>query len=156
MHTQLPFFAIVKVSGDDRHDFLHNQFSNDINHLEKNYACYATYNTPKGRVIANLIAFNTGDDILLILAADVAEKVVKRLKMFVLRAKVQLELLPDWGVAATLPDNAPTVLPKEPRSASCRKRSRRNPVATRRQPERCAQSVFACTRCGNRTSVERA
>ncbi|WP_413462808.1 YgfZ/GcvT domain-containing protein, partial [Kingella kingae] len=111
MHTQLPFFAVVKVSGDDRHDFLHNQFSNDINHLEKNYACYATYNTPKGRVIANLIAFNTGDDILLILAADVAEKVVKRLKMFVLRAKVQLELLPDWGVAATLPDNAPTVLP---------------------------------------------
>lgn len=114
MHTQLPFFAIVKVSGDDRHDFLHNQFSNDINHLEKNHACYATYNTPKGRVVANLIAFNTGDDILLILAADVAEKVVKRLKMFVLRAKVQLELLPDWGVAATLPDNAPTVLPNEP------------------------------------------
>ena len=54
MQTQLPFFAVIEVTGDDRHSFLHNQFSNDINHLTTNQACYATYNTPKGRVIANM------------------------------------------------------------------------------------------------------
>ena len=42
---------------------------NDIKHLQANQACYATYNTPKGRVIANLIAQNTGNEILLALAA---------------------------------------------------------------------------------------
>ena len=103
--TQLPFFAVIRATGSDAADFLHNQFSNDIKHLQANQACYATYNTPKGRVIANLIAQNTGSEILLALAADLAEAVVKRLKMYVLRAKVQFEILPDWGVAGSLKNN---------------------------------------------------
>ena len=49
MHTtQLPFFAVIRATGSDAADFLHNQFSNDIKHLQANQACYATYNTPKG------------------------------------------------------------------------------------------------------------
>ncbi|MCG7656608.1 YgfZ/GcvT domain-containing protein [Wielerella bovis] len=114
MHTQLPFFALIQVSGDDRHTFLHNQLSNDINHLQTNQACYATYNTPKGRVIANMIVYNTGTDILLAVAADLAEILLKRLKMFVLRAKVQLTILPDWGVSGSLKDNMAIVYPNEP------------------------------------------
>ena len=106
MQTQLPFFAVIEVTGDDRHSFLHNQFSNDINHLTPHQACYATYNTPKGRVIANMIVFNAGDKILLAVAADLAEKICKKLRMFVLRAKVQLNILTDWGFAARwLPEN---------------------------------------------------
>lgn len=114
MHTQLPFFAVVRVSGEDRHSFLHNQLSNDINHLPENHACYATYNTPKGRVIANMLAYNVGDAVLLALSADLAESVVKRLRMFVLRAKVQLDILTDWGVSATLPDALTPHYPVEP------------------------------------------
>ncbi|ULJ63112.1 folate-binding protein [Wielerella bovis] len=114
MHTQLPFFVLIQVSGDDRHTFLHNQLSNDINHLQTNQACYATYNTPKGRVIANMIVYNTGTDILLAVAADLAEILLKRLKMFVLRAKVQLTILPDWGVSGSLKDNMAIVYPNEP------------------------------------------
>ncbi|QMT30982.1 CAF17-like 4Fe-4S cluster assembly/insertion protein YgfZ [Alysiella filiformis] len=114
MHTQLPFFGVVKVLGDDRHDFLHNQLSNDINNLAQNQACYATYNTPKGRVIANMLVLNLGDEIILAMAADLLETVVKRLKMFVLRAKVQFEMLPDWGVAASLNDDAQPIFPDQP------------------------------------------
>ncbi|XXQ69263.1 YgfZ/GcvT domain-containing protein [Neisseriaceae bacterium B1] len=114
MHTQLPFFGVIRATGDERHDFLHNQLSNDIIHLAANQACYATYNTPKGRVIANMIVLNTGTELLLILAADLAETVCKRLKMFVLRAKVQLEVLPDWGVSGSLKDDAEPILPSEP------------------------------------------
>ncbi|ULJ60987.1 YgfZ/GcvT domain-containing protein [Wielerella bovis] len=114
MHTQLPFFVLIQVSGDDRHTFLHNQLSNDINHLQTNQACYATYNTPKGRVITNMIVYNTGTDILLAVAADLAEILLKRLKMFVLRAKVQLTILPDWGVSGSLKDNMAIVYPNEP------------------------------------------
>lgn len=114
MQTQLPFFGVIRVSGDDRHEFLHNQLSNDINHLMPNQACYATYNTPKGRVIANMIVLNLGDCIMLILAADLAESVAKRLKMFVLRAKVQLAVLTDWGVAGKIKEDTMPIYPEQP------------------------------------------
>ena len=50
MQTRLPFFGLVRASGDDAAAFLHNQLSNDIQNLAAGQACYATYNTPKGRV----------------------------------------------------------------------------------------------------------
>ena len=114
IHTHLPFFAVVRVSGDDRHNFLHNQLSNDINTLPVQHACYATYNTPKGRVIANMLVYNQGDALLLALAADLAASVVKRLQMFVLRAKVQLAILPDWGVSGCLKNGAAAVYADTP------------------------------------------
>ena len=95
----LPFFAVVRVSGDDHAAFLHSQLSNDIARLPAGHACYATYNTPKGRVLANMLVLNRGEDMLLLLAADVAAAVVKRLGMYVLRSKVVFTLLPDWAVA---------------------------------------------------------
>ncbi|QEY24526.1 CAF17-like 4Fe-4S cluster assembly/insertion protein YgfZ [Neisseria animalis] len=105
MQTRLPFFSIVRVSGDDRAAFLHGQLSNDIQNLQPRQACYATYNTPKGRVTANMLVLNRGEDLLLAMAADLSEAVVKRLRMFVLRAKVVFEPLADFAVAAELPDN---------------------------------------------------
>lgn len=89
MQSRLPFFSVIRVGGEDRASFLHGQLSNDINHLPVNHACYATYNTPKGRVLANMVVLNRGEDLLLVMAADLAESIVKRLRMFVLRAKVE-------------------------------------------------------------------
>lgn len=106
MQTRLPFFGAVRVSGEDRASFLHGQLSNDINHLNENTACYATYNTPKGRVLANIIVLNRGEDLLLIMAQDLTEAIVKRLRMFVLRAKVIFEPLPDFAVAGELDETA--------------------------------------------------
>ena len=106
MQTRLPFFGVVRVSGEDRASFLHGQLSNDINHLNENTACYATYNTPKGRVLANMIVLNRGEDLLLIMAQDLTEAIVKRLRMFVLRAKVIFESLPDFAVAGELDETA--------------------------------------------------
>lgn len=114
MRTRLPFFAVIRVGGDDRHTFLHNQLSNDINNLPVHSACYATYNTPKGRVIANMLVYNDGDSLYLALAADLAENTIKRLKMFVLRSKVVFEPLADWGVDGDLPDNTLPHRPEAP------------------------------------------
>ena len=106
MQTRLPFFGVVRVSGEDRASFLHGQLSNDINHLNENTACHATYNPPKGRVLANMIVLNRGEDLLLIMAQDLTEAIVKRLRMFVLRAKVIFEPLPDFAVAGELDETA--------------------------------------------------
>lgn len=112
--STLPFFAIARVTGDDHAEFLHNQLSNDINHLASNHACYATYNTPKGRVLANMLVYNTGQSILLIMAADLIEPTIKRLKIFILRSKVHLDIVDNDGVAAHLPNNAPIIYPQTP------------------------------------------
>ena len=117
MSTRLPFFGVVRVSGDERAAFLHGQLSNDIEHLGVNQACYATYNTPKGRVIANMLVLNRGDDLLLVMAADLIETVVKRLRMFVLRAKVVFEPLPEFGAAAVLGESAQALPAAEPHLA---------------------------------------
>lgn len=117
MKTLLPFFGVVRVSGEDRQTFLHGQLSNDINHLQTGQACYATYNTPKGRVIANMIGVNRGGDLLLIMAQDLLEATVKRLRMFVLRAKAVFEILEDYAVGAELEASAEPLAAQEPNLA---------------------------------------
>lgn len=115
MHTTLlPNLATVKVSGDDRATFLHGQLSNDINNLATNQACYATYNTPKGRVIANMLVLNRGNDLILILPKDLVDKTIGRLKMFVLRAKVVFEPLNNFSIAAELPQQASPIIAESP------------------------------------------
>ena len=117
MKTLLPSFGVVRVSGKDRQSFLHGQLSNDINHLQSGQACYATYNTPKGRVIANMLVINRGDDLLLAMSEDLTESTVKRLRMFVLRAKVVFEIPDNYGVGAELAESAEPLASQEPNLA---------------------------------------
>ena len=53
-----------------------------------------------------MLVVNRGEDLLLVMAQDLAEAIVKRLRMFVLRAKVVFELMPDLAVSGELADNA--------------------------------------------------
>ena len=115
MHTSaLPFFGLIRVSGEDRASFLHGQLSNHIEGLAEGEACYATYNTPKGRVIANMLVFNRGEDLLLLTAADLVEALCKRLRMFVLRAKAVFDPLPGYGAAGRLNEGATALPAAEP------------------------------------------
>ena len=55
METSIfPDLGVIIVSGKDRAAFLHNQLSNDIKNLAAGQGCFATYNTPQGRVIADM------------------------------------------------------------------------------------------------------
>ncbi len=94
---RLSFFRVLTVTGEDAAAFLHGQLSNHILDLQPGEACFATYNTPKGRVIANLLVWRREQDFLLLLAADLADALAKRLRLFVLRSKVVLADS-DWQV----------------------------------------------------------
>ena len=89
MHTlcKLPFFGVAEVSGVDAAEFLHSQLSNHILDLQPGEACFATYNSPRGRVLANMLVLRRADRFLLVMAADLLEATIKRLRMFVLRSK---------------------------------------------------------------------
>ena len=90
--SPLPGLAFLDADGADAIAFLHGQLSNDVAGLAAGAAEWATYNSPKGRMLATMLAWRpaSGPACRLALAADLAEPVRKRLSMFVLRSKVTL------------------------------------------------------------------
>ncbi|AOJ80618.1 folate-binding protein [Burkholderia savannae] len=88
--TVLEQFGIVDVTGADAATFLHGQLTNDIEHLDAASARLAGYCSPKGRLLASLLAWRAGHDVRLLVSKDVQPAVQKRLSMFVLRAKAKL------------------------------------------------------------------
>jgi tRNA-modifying protein YgfZ len=89
--SPLSGFALLAVSGDDRHAFLHGQLINDLNLIEKPSAQLSAWCNPKGQVITNFIVINTGISYLLIFKEELKEFVQKRLNMFIMRSKVTIE-----------------------------------------------------------------
>jgi len=83
--------GVIRVQGDDAASFLHGQVTNDFALLDLQHARLAAYCSPKGRMQASFIGFKRAqDDILLICSRDLLAQTLKRLSMFVLRAKAKL------------------------------------------------------------------
>ena len=96
--SQPPHGALIRVSGADCDAFLQGQLSHDMRSLRPESACLSSVNSPKGRVIATLVVCRLGADVGLLVAPDIAETLCQRLRMFVLRSKVSLEVDRDTTV----------------------------------------------------------
>jgi len=83
--------SLIRARGADTQNFLNGQLSNDIRRLDATHSQLAAWCSPKGRMLVIFRLFRRGDDILLQLPATLLETTLKRLRMFVLRAKVTLE-----------------------------------------------------------------
>jgi folate-binding protein YgfZ len=83
-------FAVVDIVGEDTPAFLQGQLSNDVHALAPGAAQYTSYNSPKGRMLANFVLWREAMLFRALLPADIAESVRKRLSMYVLRSKVKL------------------------------------------------------------------
>jgi hypothetical protein len=83
--------GLLQITGDDARGFLHGQLTNDVEHLASDRARLAGWCTPKGRLLATLLVVPAERGFFLLLARDLIPSVVKRLRMFVLRAKVTIE-----------------------------------------------------------------
>lgn len=86
--------AVIEISGADAAAFLNSQLTQDVAGLPPGRACLAGYCTAKGRLLASMVVWpDTQSDVPRLRAlvkADLAESLVKRLSMFVLRAKAKL------------------------------------------------------------------
>jgi len=95
-HTSLPDLAVLQCQGADAVAFLQGQLSNDIVNMPPTEARLAAYCSAKGRVLATLVAWRepeaAGDACYALVKADIADALVKRLSMFVLRAKVTIRV----------------------------------------------------------------
>ena len=81
--------AIAAV-GEDAPAFLHNLFSNDVKKLPADSAQWTSFNSPKGRMLASILLWHADGGFRLAVSTDLHAAMLRRLSMYVLRAKVKL------------------------------------------------------------------
>ena len=101
--VDLSHLALVRVSGSDSTTFLNGQLTNDIQRVDTAHSQLSAWCSPKGRMLALFRVMESDQSFLLQLPTVLREQVIKRLRMYVLRAKVAIETVDDelvhFGVA---------------------------------------------------------
>ena len=90
--------TLIKVSGEEARQFLQGLITNDINKLNADMALYAAMLTAQGKYLFDFIIYEINGDIVLDVVASRAEELVKKLKIYKLRSKVDIALMPDFKV----------------------------------------------------------
>ena len=91
----LSHLGLLEISGADAVTFLQGQVTNDVNLLNGSNAHYTAYCNPKGRMLALFLAFAHYDHLHLQLNRELLEPIMKRLKMYVMRSKVEIKDVSD-------------------------------------------------------------
>lgn len=87
--------AVLEVSGVEAQTYLQGQLTNDIRELAPKTFQYSAHLNHKGRILATFIITSPQENCYyLITNKAVAEKIIPRLKMFILRSKVTLSISP--------------------------------------------------------------
>lgn len=87
----LSHLGLIAVSGPEAQDFLQGQLSNDLRELTETHSQLSSHCSPKGRMLANFRALRLDESILLTLPRAQMETLLKRLRMFLLRAKASID-----------------------------------------------------------------
>jgi len=95
----LPFLGVLRFYGEDAAKFLQGQVTHDTRLLAEGRTLLTACNTPQGRVIALMRLKQTEDAVYALLPADLLEHVASRLRRFVLRARVDVQIAADLQVA---------------------------------------------------------
>lgn len=87
----LEHLGVIRATGEDAVKFLHGQLTQDVVLLPVGQARLAALCNPKGRMLASFVVIKHGsEDVWLVCSRDLLASTLKRLSMFVLRAKVRL------------------------------------------------------------------
>ena len=89
--SPLPSLGVLQAQGEEAANFLHNQLTQDVLLLPPGQARLAAFCNAKGRMQASMVLLKTAPDtVLLVMPLDLLPQTLRRLSMFVLRAKVKL------------------------------------------------------------------
>ncbi len=87
----LPHLGIIRVQGDDAQSFLQGQLTQDFALLQPDQARLAAFCSAKGRMQASFVGWlRAPGEVLLVCSRDLLAPTLKRLSMFVMRAKAKL------------------------------------------------------------------
>ncbi len=118
--AHLEHLGVIEASGEDAIRFLNGQLSNDLNQLSPSLARLAAFCSAKGRMQASFVAIKRDNgDVLLVCSADLLAPTLKRLSMFVMRAKAKLrDASADFAVYGLLGQSATDLGASAPWSAA--------------------------------------
>jgi folate-binding protein YgfZ len=104
--VRLTDLGVIRATGADAAAFLHGQLTQDVLGMQPGQSRLAAWCNPKGRMLASgWVQRRAGDELLLVLSQDLLAATLKRLSMFVLRAKAKLtDVSAEWAIHGLLGD----------------------------------------------------
>ena len=96
---KLSYLSVIRFSGVDAGRFLHSQLSADVQGLASGDSSFACYCEPKGRVLSLMLVYRDDDDYFVIMSTSLTSAVIDRLKIYVMRSRVNIEILSDYSVS---------------------------------------------------------
>jgi folate-binding protein YgfZ len=83
--------SLIQASGRDATSFLQGQLTNDISQITENRTQLSAYCNAQGRMLALFRIFLRDQSYVLQLPATLCERIVERLRLYILRAKVDVQ-----------------------------------------------------------------
>lgn len=94
--------AVIALEGPEARDFLQGLITNDLGTLKPYNGLYAALLGPQGKILFDFLIIEGDGALLLDCAAASAEALMKKLKRYRLRAKIEIALRPQLSVYAGL------------------------------------------------------
>lgn len=89
--VELTHLGVIRAVGEDAVTFLQGQLTQDVAQLDVAHARMAAFCNAKGRMQASFVLFKRSpQEVLLVCSRDILAATLKRLSMFVMRAKAKL------------------------------------------------------------------
>ncbi len=86
--------SVIEVSGDDSASFFQRLLTSDISEVTPNQSQFSALLNPKGRVIANFLLTMRNGRFYIVVAKELVDSLINRLRLYVLRAKVKIDVEP--------------------------------------------------------------
>jgi tRNA-modifying protein YgfZ len=107
MIQELSHLGLIRFSGADTQNFLHNQLSCDVAALKPGGSTYGAYCTPKGRMLTSFLLWRTEQDYFMQLPSSLRESIQKQLTKYVLRSKVKVtDVTSEWTLIGVSGEDA--------------------------------------------------
>ncbi len=106
----LSHLGLIAVGGPEAVDFLQGQVSNDLRELSDSHSQLSSHCSAKGRMLANFRVLRIEESLFLVLPRSQKQTLLKRLRMFLLRAKATIDDASDalvcFGIVGNCADDA--------------------------------------------------
>ena len=89
--ADLSHLGLIAVHGDEAATFLQGQFTADVRQVDEQRSTLSAFCSPKGRMLVSFRIFMRAGSYYLSMPGAMVEPTLKRLRMFVLRAKATLD-----------------------------------------------------------------
>lgn len=96
--------AVIRIAGPEAKAFLQNVLTLDMEGVDRDGSGYGALLTPQGKILWDFVLHRTEDGYAADIRADEAEAFAKRLRLYKLRAKVEIAPAPELAVYAAWGD----------------------------------------------------